>query len=59
MPTPADYDCDDTRADMNPGLPEVCNGIDDNCDGHGISCVLHKPFDRVHFARTIARLTRR
>ncbi|MBX5482394.1 MAG: putative metal-binding motif-containing protein [Myxococcaceae bacterium] len=26
-------DCDDERADVHPGLPEVCNGIDDNCSG--------------------------
>ena len=26
-------DCDDTRADVHPAMPEVCNGIDDDCDG--------------------------
>jgi hypothetical protein len=26
-------DCDDTRADVNPGSAEVCNGRDDDCDG--------------------------
>lgn len=26
-------DCDDDRAGVNPGSPEACNGIDDNCDG--------------------------
>lgn len=30
-PNPAD--CDDANAAVNPGVPEVCNGIDDNCIG--------------------------
>jgi hypothetical protein len=25
-------DCDDDRADIFPGAPEVCDGVDDNCD---------------------------
>ena len=27
-------DCDDTRAAVHVGATEVCNGLDDNCDGH-------------------------
>jgi hypothetical protein len=27
-------DCDDTRADVAPGRAEVCDGVDNNCDGH-------------------------
>lgn len=26
-------DCDDTRAEINPGAEDVCNGVDDDCDG--------------------------
>ncbi len=26
-------DCDDTTAAINPGVIEICNGIDDDCDG--------------------------
>lgn len=28
----ADVDCDETNPEINPGMDEVCNGIDDNCD---------------------------
>ena len=36
--TPSDYvantdDCDDTDSAVNPGATEVCNSVDDDCDG--------------------------
>ncbi|MFN7146246.1 MAG: integrin alpha, partial [Myxococcota bacterium] len=31
--TGAPVDCDDTRASVAPGMPETCNGVDDDCDG--------------------------
>ena len=30
---PAALDCDDTRRSVHPGAAEICNGIDDDCDG--------------------------
>jgi hypothetical protein len=29
----AAVDCDESNPDRHPGAPEVCNGIDDDCDG--------------------------
>ena len=41
-------DCDDKSANVKPGVAEVCNGADDNCDGQtdpvgAVGCVNHYP----------------
>jgi len=39
---PAFGDCDETDVSINPGAPEQCNGLDDDCDGEtdeGPACI--------------------
>ncbi|SDX37212.1 Putative metal-binding motif-containing protein [Myxococcus xanthus] len=48
-------DCDDLRATAFPGAPELCNGLDDNCDGQIETGVVNKVWyldrDRDSFGR--------
>jgi hypothetical protein len=42
-------DCDDTDPNVNPGGTEVCNGIDDNCDGsidEGVTTTFYADVDQ-------------
>lgn len=48
-------DCDDTRGDVHPGLPEVCDGADTDCDGttdDGVSLTLFVDDDQDGFGTT-------
>ncbi len=41
-------DCDDTKASVHPGVVEVCNGIDDNCNGtidEGVQTTFYRDAD--------------
>lgn len=41
-------DCDDNNAGVHPGLPELCNGVDDNCNGtidEGVKITLYVDAD--------------
>jgi hypothetical protein len=41
-------DCNDSNAAVHPGATEVCNGIDDDCDGNtddGVSITYYRDFD--------------
>lgn len=37
-------DCDDDNASINPGVAEVCNSLDDNCDGQSDEGLTHQNF---------------
>ncbi len=41
-------DCDDSNTSIHPGAVEICNGLDDNCDGsidEGVSITFYKDSD--------------
>jgi hypothetical protein len=41
-------DCDDTRGDVHPGATEVCDGVDDNCNGsvdEGVTTIFYEDAD--------------
>jgi Right handed beta helix region/Putative metal-binding motif len=43
-----DGDCDDSNENINPGVEEVCNGADDNCDGQvdeGVTTTYYQDLD--------------
>ncbi|WIG94200.1 putative metal-binding motif-containing protein [Myxococcus sp. SDU36] len=50
-------DCDDLRATAFPGAPELCNGLDDNCDGRQETGVVDRLWyldqDRDGFGRSV------
>jgi len=53
-------DCDDNNNDVHPGATEVCDGLDNNCNGlvdEGINCgpsvTIHSPESIVYFTQDI------
>lgn len=51
----ADVDCNDAASAVNPGATEVCNGVDDDCDGavdEGLDCSPRLPPDAATEAET-------
>ena len=52
-----DDDCDDNDSSVHPGAPELCNGIDDNCDGavdEGLERDWYSDYDRDGFGSPLS-----
>ncbi|MEO0398550.1 MAG: MopE-related protein [Pseudomonadota bacterium] len=52
-------DCDDTKTNVNPAVPEVCDGVDDNCDGavdEGVTIHVYEDRDGDGFGSDARRL---
>lgn len=56
----AGEDCDDHKRSVHPNAPEVCNGIDDNCDGlidDGVQMTLFRDSDKDGFGDAKTRFS--
>ncbi|MBK6363890.1 MAG: putative metal-binding motif-containing protein [Saprospiraceae bacterium] len=53
-------DCNDNNVPINPGATEICNGLDDDCDGgvdEGVQNTYYADVDNDSYGDAIATLT--